>query len=958
MTEPLEPDLVSSGRLHVGTGMDATDVNAIDGSGGGGGGGGVSHQFDAIFRKTCLLQSRQTKTNICFVLVIVFTMLLLGGYKLLLNAEVNVNGSSSEVLGGSVFVSNSFSTEPCKDSKGNFPCVWNYLFFSESADVGDSVGQEPCDGKKKHGLLGSIPQTYFHDAEVNNFYSPCFVEYPTQDAMDEELLTELEEGVTMFNFYEGYDLPTGAIYFEHINLTGYSFEYTVQTPSVDYFYNAYKNGDGSSLAQEYITTLNTMFLTNVTDKPTERIVSTHIEFLYTSYQVLAGGPLLDWMTLWFFPFALSVMMPSFMYILVLERSERLVEMMKMMGAKMSIYWLVVFLVQYLLYLCTVIVVIAMCFCLYIDTFTRSSPVVYLLLAFLWGLAQVSLGFVVSTLFSSPRAVAVFGYAFILVNIVVSNSINLWVFPSVPPPPDNPLVWAYRACMLYPPFAFVRGYYLLVEGTISPYGNPLGIESLYPGTQVFYCFLTLLLSCPVCIALAYYLDRVIPRRNSVSYSPFFPLFALFSWVAHVFKKVFRRCVSIKSRVRQERQSYEPLDDDISDDDSPSGGCCGGVLPSSSDQTAVPYPEDVDCMFERERVHDPRNIDSFLLRVVDLVKQYRPNLPWQTPHRALDHFCLGIKEGECFGLLGPNGAGKTTLVHILCGLCKPTSGDAYIAGYNVRKSMYKIHRILSFCPQDDILWEDMTCREHLEFYCRLKGVSADDVEAHVLRLLGEVSLTKVQHRKAKAITGGMRRRLSMAITLVGSPKVILLDEPTTGLDPAARRDLWRLINSVKAGRCIILTTHNMEEADALCNRIGIVSRGRLMCVGTPLSLKARFGEGYRLTVVTSDASEAQNASRNLIEGLWPSCSVESTFGTSRTYRLPRAGQNLGVFLAQFKERRESCGVVEWGINQTTLEEVFLNCVYRDEGENNDRGGGDVPSDSGGVRARSAGVSINDL
>jgi ABC-type multidrug transport system ATPase subunit len=184
---------------------------------------------------------------------------------------------------------------------------------------------------------------------------------------------------------------------------------------------------------------------------------------------------------------------------------------------------------------------------------------------------------------------------------------------------------------------------------------------------------------------------------------------------------------------------------------------------------------------------------------------------------------------FGLLGPNGAGKTTLISILTGLYPPTSGDAFLAGFNVHTEIEKIYQNIGVCPQHDILWEDLSVEDHLYFYARIKGVSPKDEKAAVTASLETVSLTDFRTRTAKGLSGGEKRRLSIAIALIGFGKVIFLDEPTTGLDPEVRRLIWEIINKAKQGRTIILTTHSMEEAEVLCQRIGIMSKGALRCLG---------------------------------------------------------------------------------------------------------------------------------
>lgn len=260
----------------------------------------------------------------------------------------------------------------------------------------------------------------------------------------------------------------------------------------------------------------------------------------------------------------------------------------------------------------------------------------------------------------------------------------------------------------------------------------------------------------------------------------------------------------------------------------------------------FDEDIDVTQEMKAIKSNRIPNSSPIVVQALRKVYKKKAG--TPQKiAVQSLYLHVEKGECFGLLGPNGAGKTTTISMLTGLFPPSSGDAFIGGFSILEDMSKIHRIMSVCPQFDTVWMQLTCRETLLFYARLKGIPKKEEKEHVKNILEKVGLGQYSTRKAQDLSGGMRRRLSIGISLVGNPRVVFLDEPTTyvtftkkkrmttfllffffcrGLDPETRRHLWDVLLEVKKGRCIILTTHSMEEADILCNRIGIMSKGRFV------------------------------------------------------------------------------------------------------------------------------------
>ena len=202
-------------------------------------------------------------------------------------------------------------------------------------------------------------------------------------------------------------------------------------------------------------------------------------------------------------------------------------------------------------------------------------------------------------------------------------------------------------------------------------------------------------------------------------------------------------------------------------------------------------------------------------------------------ALKDINLGIKENELFGLLGVNGAGKTTLIKILTCLSKQTSGEAYVHGFSVKDNPEKVKEIVDVSPQETAVAHNLTVRENLDFFASL--YSTRD-EAYISSVVNAFSLEEVENQRAKTLSGGWKRRLSIAIGLISKPKILFLDEPTLGLDVIARRELWKIINNMKGKITIILTTHYLEEAEALCDRVAVMAKGKVKATGTPAELKA--------------------------------------------------------------------------------------------------------------------------
>lgn len=291
------------------------------------------------------------------------------------------------------------------------------------------------------------------------------------------------------------------------------------------------------------------------------------------------------------------------------------------------------------------------------------------------------------------------------------------------------------------------------------------------------------------------------------------------------------------------------------------------------------------------------------------------------KAVKNLTLNMYEGQITVLLGHNGAGKTTTLSILTGLYPPTSGRAYINGYGISHDMVLIRKSLGLCPQHDVLFDNMTVEEHLYFYAGLKGFPKGKVPEEIDRILLILGLEEKHRSKAKALSGGMKRKLSIGIALIGDSKVVMLDEPTSGMDPAARRATWDLLQKQKAGRTILLTTHFMDEADLLGDRIAIMANGELQCCGSSLFLKSKYGAGYHMVIVKNTHCDTAAVTR-LVTQYVPYASLESNAGAELSYILPK--ESTHRFQALFSElemRREALGISSYGASVTTMEEVFL-------------------------------------
>ncbi|KAI7815451.1 ABC subfamily A member [Rhyzopertha dominica] len=393
-------------------------------------------------------------------------------------------------------------------------------------------------------------------------------------------------------------------------------------------------------------------------------------------------------------------------------------------------------------------------------------------------------------------------------------------------------------------------------------------------------------------LAYYLDSVIPSEHGIKRSPLFCLKPSFWCPKKPIQKIPANGSSVGSIVNSEE--------------------------NGQDIEQVPRE-----MKGREAI-----------RIVELFKSFtscrKPEI------NAVNGINLTIYEGQITAILGHNGAGKTTLFNILTGLTAPSAGTAYVFGYDIRNpnEMDQIRRMTGVCPQHDILFDNLTPKEHLEFFAAIKGIPRKQRDTEVNRTLRDIDLSDKANSLAKHLSGGQKRKLSVGIAVIGDPKIIILDEPTAGVDPYSRRHMWSVLQSRRHGKVILLTTHFMDEADILADRKAVVSKGKLRCCGSSLFLKNKFGIGYHLTLVLEGAWK-EHAITRLVTSHVPKAEKARRHGRELSFILPHnAVENFAPLFSAIEQeinnKSSKLGISSYGVSMTTLEEVFLHLEKDEEND----------------------------
>ncbi|KAK8968288.1 ABC transporter A family member 7 [Platanthera guangdongensis] len=485
----------------------------------------------------------------------------------------------------------------------------------------------------------------------------------------------------------------------------------------------------------------------------------------------------------FFTWVIELLFPVMLTYLVHEKQKNMRIFMKMHGLGDLPYWIITY-----AYFLSLSASYMLCFALFgfligYNIIHINSYCLQLVFYVVYINLQIVVAIVFSALFSEVKTATVVGYIYVFISGLLGSSLFEHLLEDASYP--RKLI---EAIELFPGFSLYRGLYELAQ---YPYhAESLGgthmswMESISDNQGMRTVLIIMVVEWEAFMLIAYYLDHVVSSGRGVRKHPLWFL---------------------------QRQGYH-------------------VLINMDKPDVVQEGEIV-----HKLIQEPYRIQVVLC---DNLKNVYPRSDGNPEKHAVRELSLAISQRECFGILGPNGAGKTTFINMVTGLTKPTSGTILVQGLDICKDMDKVHTLMGICPQHDSIWDTLAGREHLLFYGRLKNPKGDLLMQAVEDSLQAVNLLEkgVADKPAGQYSGGMKRRLSVAISIIGNPKVVYMDEPSTGLDPGSRKKVWNVIQHTKSSSTVILTTHSMQEAKALCDRLGIFVDGYLQCIGSPAELKA--------------------------------------------------------------------------------------------------------------------------
>uniref|UniRef100_A0A6J0THA1 Cholesterol transporter ABCA5 isoform X1 n=2 Tax=Pogona vitticeps TaxID=103695 RepID=A0A6J0THA1_9SAUR len=364
--------------------------------------------------------------------------------------------------------------------------------------------------------------------------------------------------------------------------------------------------------------------------------------------------------------------------------------------------------------------------------------------------------------------------------------------------------------------------------------------------------------------------------------------------------------------------------------------------------VPHDEDEDedVLTERLRVKEMTTCQSCeekpAILISSLHKEYAEKKDFLLGRKikkvATNHVSLCVKKGEILGVLGPNGAGKSTLINILVGEVEPTSGQVLLGDYSLGENNEDDSmRFVGYCPQINPLWPDVTLQEHFEIYGAIKGMSENDMKEVIKCISSALDFKEHLQKRTKKLGSGIKRKLCFALCMLGNPHITLLDEPSTGMDPKGKQHMWKAIRAAfkSKQRAAILTTHYMEEAEAVCDRVAILVSGKLRCIGTVQHLKSKFGKGYFLEMKLKhvpDLQKKEHLQREILN-IFPNASHQESFASILAYKIPKEDvHSLALCFSKLEEAKHAFNIEEYSFSQATLEQVFVELAKEQEEEDN--------------------------
>ena len=631
--------------------------------------------------------------------------------------------------------------------------------------------------------------------------------------------------------------------------------------------------------------INDYILKNATNKNDIKLNFGILPMKYESYRTDSSHTFLAYIGPFFIFIAYIGHLSKYAYKMTLEKETKLKEGMKIMGLTDGIYFMSYF-IQY--------IVIAL-FDAFINTlillnvFKQIPFVVLFLMIFLFSMNIFALAFLFQSFINKAKETKIISIHLYIIMFFLCLLIA-----------DESSSYSLKVGLsLFPTIAIYNSFILLskFESHFLPF-HKNDIFEIYTNYSIIIMIIMLLVDLIFYLFLGYYLQNVLPHNFGIRKPWYF-----------IFKKLF--CIKSKEQVYSYNYQGKKGNSNSENDDK-----CENLPANENFQSEEIYKD----------MANPK--DSFRIR--NLVKKFDDG------KAAVDHINLNLYKNEIFVLLGHSGSGKTTIISNLVGLCEVTEGEAIYDGINILSpdNIDLFRQKVGICLQHDILFMDLNIREHLKMIATFKQVPSENIEAEVNKSISDFHFEDIQNTIAKNLSAGQRRKLSIAISLIGGSEIIFLDEPTSGMDITSRRNLWQILKRQSENKIIILTTHYMEEASALGKRIGVINYGKMKCIGNPFFLIEKFGKFISITLNKDEEANDESIMYFLSQKVGQ-IQFDHLFEEIVAH-IPKENFNkegsisFQKFFEELDENLKNLKVKSYSVSMPTLEDAFLNISANDESQ----------------------------
>lgn len=898
-------------------------------------------QIWALSDKFLRLQIRQYKTNLCQLLFPIACMITIYILQLVLDFVADQLTSATKRPEANIFPSsipliNMLFILYSGISPSYLPKINPPTKFLFSTDTGINLGEFRSNGTQD-GLLKNIMNMYIspfgtftsHLNDSNGNIVPSIDILPSMKNAESRIFDEIY-------INKGSITDIGIINLSTWNTTlssseGLNYEFSYDNLSRTDFCNYVSRSSAAMnchgwMENEMMNMLHQRYIYEATSK--QLILQSNAKempFFQTEISFRLG----DLLAYFFFPLILVLLLPVFMYHIVKEKETGVREMMYLMSMKTRNYVGVQYFFNYIIYILVALEFVLFAVIFKFKLIAETTPLLTFLTLSGWGFTLVSVSFFFSAFLHKTSFASILGYVFVIVSpsaavvfqqhILCNRSEIEFTCPA-----------AMKPFLLLFPLPLTHIIYSASTDCLK--GKcPNKASDVVNNVELLWGILFLFLNGFIYLVLGLYFEKVLKQPTGVPKHPLFPLQYLWNFtIGRFFKNKQRKGSSfgkkpiidqhenIDVKNMREKIQKQEITPDVC------GVLVDGLVKTYKNNVAVKgvylevgFNENLKVMKNQKTSDQDKNIE---LNNIDENPIESNNLK---PMK-----CSGV-----LGLLGENGAGKTSIIKILVGFQKASGGTAYIDGNCINGGFEPIYKSLGYCGQfDNSLWSDLTSYETLLFYARLKGVPFLKQRQHVIALLKSVGLWKDRNRSVSHLTSGLKRCLSIAISLIGNPSVVILDEPTGSINSVTAMQIWSLIIKEKKNRCFIITTHNMEEASAVSDQICIMAHGRIKAYGTNEHLKAVFGSGYELGIVLQESKHSEDCIA-FIKELIPTSSLVHAFSEHLHFSIPKSDVILSKIFKDIESNKQNIGIKNWSLKSTTVEDVFINVVQAADQEHSE-------------------------